>query len=77
MEYSGVGGGGTDSWKKPEAKISWHCPFNSTIQRCPNKIITIFLDWRFFSFTTGVNDTGGQPWAANMSANFRKISKRP
>jgi hypothetical protein len=26
---------------------------------------------------TGVVDTGGQPWAANISANFRKISKRP
>ncbi len=31
---------------------------------------------RFFSFATGVNDTGGQPWAANISANFRKNSKR-
>ncbi len=26
MEYSGAGGE-TDSWKEPEAKISWHCPF--------------------------------------------------
>jgi hypothetical protein len=28
-------------------------------------------------FVTGVVDTGGQPLAANISANFRKNSKRP
>ena len=28
-------------------------------------------------FATGVVDTGGQPWAANISENFRKNSKRP
>jgi hypothetical protein len=28
-------------------------------------------------FATGVVDTGGQPRAANISANFRKNSKRP
>ncbi len=28
-------------------------------------------------FATGVIDTGGQPLAANISANFRKNSKRP
>ncbi len=28
-------------------------------------------------FSTGVVDTGGQPLAANISANFRKNSKRP
>jgi hypothetical protein len=28
-------------------------------------------------FATGVVDTGGQPLAANISANFRKNSKRP
>jgi hypothetical protein len=27
-------------------------------------------------FATGVADTGGQPCAANISANFRKKSKR-
>ncbi len=31
-----------------------------------------FSDWRFFPFTTGVFDTGGKPWAANISANFWK-----
>ncbi len=30
-----------------------------------------------FFFATGVNDTGGASWAANISANFRKNSKRP
>jgi hypothetical protein len=28
-------------------------------------------------FAAGVVDTGGQPLAANISANFRKNSKRP
>jgi hypothetical protein len=28
-------------------------------------------------FATGVADIGGQPWAANISANFRKNSERP
>ncbi len=28
-------------------------------------------------FSTGVIDTNGQPLAANISANFRKNSKRP
>jgi hypothetical protein len=28
-------------------------------------------------FANGVVDTGGQPLAANISANFRKNSKRP
>jgi hypothetical protein len=29
------------------------------------------------NFAAGVVDTGGQPLAANISANFRKNSKRP
>jgi hypothetical protein len=28
-------------------------------------------------FAAGVVDTGGQSWDANISANFRKNSKRP
>ncbi len=53
----------------------------STFQRCPNKIIKIFLIEDFFhlppvSTTPVVNDTGGQPWAANISANFKKNLKR-
>ncbi len=39
---------------------------NSTTQRCPNKIIRIFLIEDFFHL----------PWAT-ISANFRKNSKRP
>ncbi len=35
------------------------------------QIIKIFLI-EDFSFATGVNETGGQPWAANIYANFRK-----
>jgi hypothetical protein len=31
----------------------------------------------FFPFATSVNDTGGAPWAANISANFRKKLKQP
>ncbi len=34
-------------------------------------------DRRFFLFATGVNNTGGAPWATNISANFRKNLKRP
>ncbi len=42
---------------------------NSPNPRCPKKN---FSDWNFFSFATG----GGAPWAANISAIFRKNSKR-
>jgi hypothetical protein len=35
-----------------------------------------FSDWRFFPFATGASGTGGAPWAANISENFRKNSKR-
>jgi hypothetical protein len=29
--------------------------------------------FKFFSFATGVNDIGGAPWSANISANFKII----
>ncbi len=45
-------------------------------QRCPNKIIKIFLI-EDFSICHHVNDTGGAPWAANISVNFRKSLKSP
>ncbi len=48
---------------------------NSTIQRCPNKIIKIFLIEDFFHLPP-VSDIGGQLWAANISANLGKHSKR-
>jgi hypothetical protein len=40
---------------------------NSTIERCPNKIIE-----DFFPFAIVVNDSGSAPSATNISANFRK-----
>jgi hypothetical protein len=49
----------------------------STTQRCPNKIINIFLIEDFFPFATGVNDNVGAPLVANIPANFRKKSKWP
>ncbi len=62
-------------------KLTWKKIYlyaNSTSQRCPvQKKSKKFSDWRFFPFATGVNDIGGKPWAANISANFRKNSKRP
>ncbi len=51
---------------------------NSSTQRCPKKKYHKHLsDWRFFPFAISVNDTGGKPWAANISPNFRKNLKRP
>ncbi len=35
-----------------------------------------FADWRVFLHLPLVLDTGGARWAANISANFRKNSKR-
>ncbi len=35
-----------------------------------------FYDGRFFPFANGVNDTGGAPWAVNISANFQKNLER-
>ena len=63
---------------KVNLKVKINTYVNSTIQRCYNKIIKIFLiKDLFFSFATGVNDTGGLPWAANISENFQKKLKRP
>ncbi len=72
---------GRKQWEKNQTadtlKWTWRQKFiymyyvNSTIQRCPNKIIKNFLIEDFFSFA------GGEHWAANISAIFRKISKRP
>ncbi len=35
-----------------------------------NQNIKNFSDQRFFTFVTGVNLTGGVPWAADISVNF-------
>ncbi len=56
---------------KVNMKAKMYICVNSTIQRCPNKIIKIF--WLKI-FLICHRDTGGQPWAANKSANFPKIS---
>jgi hypothetical protein len=42
-------------------KVKMFIDANSTIQRCPNKIIIIFLLEDFFPFATDVVDTGGAP----------------
>jgi hypothetical protein len=64
---------------KVNLKAKIYIYVNSTTQRCPNKIISIFLLEGFFHFQVchRVNDTGGKPGAANISANFRKNSQRP
>jgi hypothetical protein len=46
---------------KVNLKAKMYIYVNSTIQRCPNNIIKIFLIEDFFAFATGVNDTGGHP----------------
>ncbi len=61
---------------KVNLKAKIYIYVSSTTQRWPNNIIKVFYDWRFFPFATGVVDTGGKPWAANISANFLKNSKR-
>jgi hypothetical protein len=67
----------SDYWHlKVNLKEKIYLYVNSTTQRCSKKELKLF--WlKIFSFVTGVNDTGGAPWAANISANFRKNSKRP
>ncbi len=55
---------------KVNLKAKIYINVSSTTQRWPNKIIKIFLIEDF------VNDTGGKPWAANISANFQKNLKR-
>ncbi len=65
--------GTTDCW---QLKVNWkgkiYLYANSTVQTCPQDIMQTFVIWRFFPFATCVNDTGDAPWAANISANFRK-----
>ncbi len=46
--------------------------FTTDINDTGGKFASGVYDWRFFAFATGVVDTGGKPWAANISANFRK-----
>jgi hypothetical protein len=51
---------------KVNLKAKIYIYVSSTTQRWPNKIIKIYP----------IEDTGGKPWAANISANFRKNSRR-
>ncbi len=74
--------GDTDLWKKNlKLKISCQTPFkffdnvNTSTQRCPNKILKTFLIEDCF-ICHWFNNMGGAPWAANISANFRKNLKR-
>jgi hypothetical protein len=53
---------------KVNLKAKIYIYFNSTTQRCPNKIIKIFLMEDFFHLP---------PVSTNISANFRKNSKWP
>ncbi len=56
-------------WTWREKNLSMYA--NSTTQRCPKEIIKILLIEDVFYL-----HTGGKLWAANISANFRKNSKR-
>jgi hypothetical protein len=38
------------------------------------KYLKNLSDLRFSQFATGVNDTGGAPWAANIYTNFLNLS---
>ncbi len=81
---AGVNDTGGKQWEQYQTadtlKWSWRQKFTYMLtlisKGVPTKLLKFF--WlRFFSFATGVNDTGGQPWAAIISANFRKNLKRP
>jgi hypothetical protein len=37
------GQGETDSWKEPEAKISWHCPFNTNTVQTSYPVLHTFI----------------------------------
>jgi hypothetical protein len=55
---------------KVNLKAKMYIYVNFSTQRCPNKIIKKFCDWRFFPFAYGVNDTGGALWTANIFRVF-------
>ncbi len=61
---------------KVNLKAKMYLYINSTSQWCPNWITKTFRIEDFFRLPY-VNDTGGAPWAANISANFWTKSKRP
>ncbi len=62
---------------KVNLKAKIYIYVNSTIQRCPNKIIKIFSDWRFFPFATSVNDTVANFELQISPQIFEKIQNGP
>jgi hypothetical protein len=63
----------SDCWHvKVNLKEKIYLYVNSTTQRCLKKIMKTFLIEDFL-FATGVNDTNGAPWAANLHKNFLKF----
>ncbi len=62
----------SDCWQlEVNLKEKLYLYANSTTQGRPKEITKTFL------IATCVNDTGGAPWAANISVNFQKNLKRP
>ncbi len=69
---------GINSTRETRGKICRQCRWYrwQICRRCRwyrRQFATVVIDT---GRTTGVNDTGGAPWLANISANFRKNSKR-
>ncbi len=61
-------------------KVNLKAKFINMFTLLPKGVQTKLLKFfclKVFPFATGVVDTGGKPWAANISANFRNNSKRP
>ncbi len=58
---------------KVNLKEKMYLNVNSTTQRCPPKALKLFWSKVFFTFATGVSDTGGAPCTANISRFFEKI----
>ncbi len=81
---TGVVDTGGKQWEQYQAadtlKWTWRqkfiCMLTLLSKGIPTKLFK--FSWlKIFSFAIGVNDTGGQPLAANISANFRKIRNGP
>jgi hypothetical protein len=79
---TGVADTGGKQWDSYQAedtlKWTWRQKFIYMVtllsKGVPTKLLKFF--WlKIFSFATSVSDTGGQPWAANISANFGKNLK--
>ncbi len=73
-------------WPKWHSFAGYFCFWFFLESVSPKPLIIPLGPFRIFSkirgeirnskFATGVVDTGGAPWLANISANFRKNSKR-